>query len=49
MLGTGIYGLHGAVILRIVDTFLGVAFGLIFSILFHRLAAVRLVSNPKDT
>ena len=49
MLGTGIYGLHGAVILRIVDTFLGVAFGLIFAILFHRLAAVRLVSNPKDT
>ena len=27
MLGTGIYGLQGAVILRIADTFLGVTFG----------------------
>lgn len=41
MLGAGIYGLQEAVILRIVDTFLGVAFGLVFAAIFHRLAAVR--------
>ena len=41
MLGTGIYGVQGAVILRITDTFLGVMFGLIFAALFHRLAAVK--------
>ena len=43
MLGAGIYGLQGAVILRMVDTFLGVSFGLVFAALFHRLAAVRLL------
>ena len=47
MLGTGIYGLHGAVILRIVDTLLGVTFGLVFAAAFHRLAAVRLLPNPE--
>ena len=31
MLGAGIYGLQGAVILRMVDTFLGVSFGLVFA------------------
>ena len=41
MIGTGIYGLQGAVVLRITNTFLGVAFGLIFAAVFHRLAAVR--------
>ena len=35
MLGTGIYGLHGAVLLRIVDTVLGVTFALVFSAIFH--------------
>lgn len=35
MLGAGIYGIQGAVILRIVDTILGVAFGLIFAAVFH--------------
>lgn len=39
MLGTGIYGLQGAVVLRIVDTVLGVTFGLVFAAVFHRLAA----------
>ena len=43
MLGTGIYGLKGAVILRIEDTLLGVTFGLIFAAIFHQLAAVRLL------
>lgn len=48
MLGTGIYGLHEAVVLRIVDTVLGVAFGLVFAALFHRLAAVRFLPNPEE-
>ena len=47
MLAAGIYGLQGAVILRIVDTILGVTFGLVFAALFHRLAAVRLLPNPE--
>lgn len=47
MLGTGIYGLHGAVLLRIVDTFLGVAFALVFAAAFHHLAAVRLLPGPE--
>ena len=47
MLGTGIYGLQGAVMLRIVDTLLGVTFGLVFAAIFHRLAAVRWLSEPK--
>lgn len=41
MLGAGIYGIQGAVVLRIVDTILGVTFGLIFAALFHRLLAIR--------
>lgn len=43
MLGAGIYGLQGAVVLRIVDTLLGVTFGLVFAVIFHRLAAVRVL------
>lgn len=46
MLATGIYGLQGAVILRIVDTLLGVTFGLVFATLFHRLAAAKLLPDP---
>ena len=45
MLATGIYGLRGAVILRIMYTLLGVTFGLIFAAVFHRLAAVRLLQK----
>lgn len=45
MLAAGIYGLREAVILRIVDTVLGVTFALIFAALFHRLAAARLLSR----
>ena len=48
MLGTGIYGLHGAVILRIVDTVLGVTFALVFAAIFHRLAAVRLLPDTQE-
>ena len=47
MLGTGIYGLQGAVVLRIVDTLLGVTFGLVFAALFHQLAAIRLLPTPE--
>lgn len=48
MLGAGIYGLKGAVILRIVDTLLGVTFGLAFAALFHRLAVVRFLSKAES-
>ena len=48
MLGSGIYGLQGAVILRIVDTFLGVAFGLVFAAVFHRLAGVRFLPGLEE-
>ena len=48
MLGTEIYGLQGAVILRIADTLLGVTFGLLFAAAFHRLAAVKLLSQAKE-
>lgn len=47
MLGAGIYGIQGAVLLRIFDTLLGVTFGLIFATLFHRLVAVRFLSRSK--
>ena len=36
MLATGIYGIQGAVILRIADTIAGAVFGLIFAFLFHK-------------
>ena len=48
MLGAGIYGLKGAVILRIVDTLLGVTFGLVFAVIFHRLAAVSFLPKPES-
>lgn len=47
MLGAGIYGIQGAVVLRIVDTILGVSFGLIFAALFHRLVAIRFLPEPQ--
>ena len=47
MLGAGIYGIQGAVVLRIVDTVLGVAFGLVFAAVFHRLVAVRFLPRPE--
>lgn len=48
MLGTGIYGLSGAVLLRIVDTILGVLFGLVFAAVFHRLAGSRLLASSME-
>lgn len=47
MLGAGIYGLQGAVALRIMDTFLGVTFGLVFAAVFHRLAAAKFLSESE--
>lgn len=47
-LGTGLYGLTGAVLLRITDTLLGVLFGLVFAAVFHRLAAVRLLARARE-
>ena len=38
MIGAGLYGLSGAVALRLADTVLGAAFGLCFAALFHRLS-----------
>ena len=49
MLGAGIYGIHGAVVLRIVDTVLGVAFGLVFAALFHWLVAVRFLPRTENS
>ena len=45
MLGTGIYGLGGAVVLRIADTILGVTFGLLFAALFQWLAGNKLLKS----
>ena len=47
MLGAGIYGLQGAVILRMVNTILGVTFGLVFAALFHWLATKKLHLGPE--
>ena len=47
MLGTGIYGMQGAVILRIADTILGVTFGLMFAAILHHLVAIRFLPAPK--
>lgn len=47
MLGAGIYGIQGAVILRVADTILGVTFGLIFAAIFHQLVAVRFLPEQK--
>lgn len=38
MIGAGLYGLSGAVALRLADTVLSAAFGLCFAALFHRLS-----------
>lgn len=41
MLATSIYGVQGAVVLRIVDTILGVIFGVIVAFLFHKWIGVK--------
>lgn len=47
MLGAGIYGVRGAVVLRMADTLLGVTFGLVFAAAFHSLVAVRFLPAPE--
>lgn len=47
MLGAGIYGLQGAVVLRIADTIIGVAFGLVFTMIFHLLVASHFLPKPQ--
>lgn len=42
LLATGIYGLNGAVVLRITDTLLGVLFALVFAFLFQKLVSQRI-------
>lgn len=37
MIGAGLYGLQGAVVLRLADTVLGVTLALVFAALFRRL------------
>ena len=48
MLGAGIYGVQQAVLLRIVNTFLGVAFGLLFALLFHKVVAAKFLPAPEE-
>lgn len=47
-LATGIYGIQGAVILRIADTIAGVAFGWIFAFLFHKWIGTRFVPEKQE-
>lgn len=47
MLGAGIYGIQGAVVLRIADTVIGVAFGLVFTMIFHLLVASHFLPKPQ--
>lgn len=48
MLGAGIYGVQQAVLLRILNTFLGVAFGLLFALLFHKVVAAKFLPTPEE-
>ena len=48
MLGASIYGVQQAVLLRIVNTVLGVAFGLLFALLFHKVVAAKLLPVPEE-
>lgn len=48
-LGVGLYGLQGAVLLRLADTVLGVTFALVFAAVFHRLAGRFLPGAEQQT
>lgn len=45
MLAAGIYGVQAAVFLRIIDTILGVCFGTVFALTFHKLIAKKYLNN----
>lgn len=47
MMGTAIYGVQDAVVLRVVDTFLGVVLGMAFAWVFHHLVTVRVLPEQK--
>lgn len=49
MLASGIYGVQGAVVLRIADTILGVIFGLVIAVLFHKLIGSKFFNQEKAT
>lgn len=48
MIGAGIYGIQGAVLLRIIDTVFGVAFGLVFAAVFHWLIGAKFAEGSKE-
>ena len=48
VVGAGIYGIHGAVIIRIIDTILGVVIGYVFAYIFHKLIALRFLPDPNE-
>lgn len=45
MLAAGIYGVQAAVFLRIIDTILGVCFGTVFALIFHKLIAKKYLNK----
>ena len=47
MMGTAIYGVQDAVVLRIVDTVLGVLLGMVFAWVFHHLVTVRVLPEQE--
>ena len=47
MMAAGIYGVQTAVVLRITDTILGVCFGTIFALIFHKLIAKKCLNGEK--
>ena len=47
MMGTAIYGVQDAVVLRIVDTILGVLLGMVFAWVFHHLVTVRVLPEQE--
>lgn len=49
MMASGIYGIQGAAILRIEDTIMGVIFGWVIAVLFHKLVGSRFTNEEKAT
>ena len=45
MLAAGIYGVQAAVFLRIIDTILGICFGTVFALIFHKLIAKKYLNK----
>lgn len=47
MAGLSIYGLGTAVVLRIIDTVVGVILGMVFAWIFHKLIGMKILSIVK--